>query len=118
RDIVRQVADTLVTANQVGVRIDQDDVASREPSRPMQIEEDGAASEERLDVPAEFTRIETADLGKELALAASPLQQWANPVIGYSGNWVIDWRIESPILQSDHQITAIINYPLMRRDPE
>ena len=74
-DGVRRVAHRFVASDQVGVRIDEDDIVVAQPAGAVQIEEDGAAAEERFDVCAELGRIKPAQLRQELTLTADPLQQ-------------------------------------------
>ena len=65
------IADRFVAADQIGVRIDQDHVVVAQASGAVQIEEHGAAAEERLDVAIERCGIETAQIRQELTFAAA-----------------------------------------------
>jgi len=64
-----------VTANEVGVVVDEPGLSAFEPAGRMEIEKDGAAAEERFDVALEGDRIESAERRKQLAFAARPFQQ-------------------------------------------
>lgn len=47
-----------------------------EPAGPLQIQEDGAAAEERFDVTVELTWVEPPQVGEQLAPATSPFEEW------------------------------------------
>jgi hypothetical protein len=76
-DRFRLLAHRLVAADQVGVGIDEQHVAAVEPARRLEIEEHGAAAEERLDVADERARVEAAELRQQLALSTRPFQERA-----------------------------------------
>ena len=59
RHVFRRVSNDFVAANEIGVRIDQHDVAVGEMTGRVQVEEHRAAAEEWLDVAFESAWIET-----------------------------------------------------------
>src|SRR5581483_3076469 len=75
RDRGRIVAHRFVAADEIRVRIDQDDVVAVETAGAEEIEKDRAAPEERFDVAVERLRIEPAELRQQLSLATDPLQE-------------------------------------------
>jgi hypothetical protein len=66
----------------------------------MEIEEDGAAAEERFDVALEGDRIESAERRKQLAFAARPFQQGTSGGIATRAlaRCSLSARIAQPIL--------------------
>ncbi len=79
---IRRVAHRFVAADEIGIRVDEDRRMSAQPTRGIQVEEHGAASEEGLDVAAERRWIEPAELREQLPLAARPFQQRADTGVG------------------------------------
>jgi hypothetical protein len=74
-DGLRLVAHRSVTANEIRVEIDQPRRAPLEAACPVQIKENGAAADERLQVAMEGGGVVPAQGREELALPASPFQQ-------------------------------------------
>ena len=64
-----------VAADQIGVVVNEPRLTSGKASGRVQVEENGAAAEERLDVPVEGDGVVAAKRRKQLTLAASPLEQ-------------------------------------------
>ena len=64
RDVVGVIADCFVAADQIRVRVDQDRIVIAQPSAAVEIEEHGAAAEERLDVAVEGGWIEAPETGR------------------------------------------------------
>src|SRR5207248_9225336 len=74
-DRVRRVANRLVAADQIGVRVDEHHTVVAQPPRCVQIEEYGAAPDEWFDVSIERTWIEPAKMRQQLTFAAGPFNR-------------------------------------------
>jgi hypothetical protein len=74
-DRVRRIPYRLVATDQIRVRIDEEDVFAAEPASVVEIEKDGAAADERFDIPAEVSGVEAAQRRQELPFPAGPLQE-------------------------------------------
>ena len=72
---VRLVAQAEAATDQVGVDVGEPDPAVLQRAALGEVEEDGAAPEKRLVVRPELAGVELAKRGKELPLAAGPLQE-------------------------------------------
>src|SRR6266511_310828 len=74
-DRLERIAHAEVRANQVAVLIRQCCRLTGETSLIEEIEENGAASQKRLEVAAEGLRIKTSELWEELPFASGPLEK-------------------------------------------
>ena len=74
-DGLRLVAHRTVAANEIRIEIDQPRRAPLEAACAVQIEEDGTAAGERLNVAKEGGGVVPAQSREELALPAGPFQQ-------------------------------------------
>ncbi len=72
---VHRIAHPQVAADQIGVLVGEHRGAPGEIAAADEIEEDGAAAEERLVIRGEAWRVEATQLRQQLPLAARPLQE-------------------------------------------
>jgi hypothetical protein len=71
---LRRLANRFVTANQIGIRVDQYNLVVSQTAGPLKIKKHGTASEKRLDVAIERRRVVASEFGQELALPANPFE--------------------------------------------
>ena len=83
-DVLGAIANGAITTDQIGIEVEKLDAPSREAARVTEIKEDGAASEERLDVSVEGRGVMKTKSRQELSLAAGPFEKRTNhgPCIG------------------------------------
>jgi len=80
-DRLGPVAHLAIAADQVRIDVGEARAAAGQAARPVQIEEDGAAADERLDVGGEARGIPRPQRGEELPLAAGPFEQRSHALI-------------------------------------
>ena len=99
--LIDVIAQRLIAADEIAIAVEQRGRAPAEQAGTVEIEKYGSAAKKRFPVAAEFARVEPAERGEDLPLAARPLEKRTrrrrSQIGGDPAQCVRPWAIRMPI---------------------